>query len=70
MAEPSPFPWGRVMQFAFGTLRLSPEAFWSMTMREMNCAMRQNFGDETSLISRANMENLMQKHPDKVKHDH
>jgi uncharacterized phage protein (TIGR02216 family) len=37
MAEP--FPWQQAMQFAFGQLRLSPKAFWSMTMHELNAAM-------------------------------
>ena len=32
------FPWDNVMAAAFGLLRLSPDAFWSMTPREFERA--------------------------------
>ncbi|MEL6966010.1 MAG: phage tail assembly chaperone [Pseudomonadota bacterium] len=33
------FPWETAMAFGFGVLRLSPEAFWSMTPKELAAAM-------------------------------
>lgn len=35
-----PFPWAAVMAFGFGHLRLSPQAFWSMSLPEIAAAMR------------------------------
>ena len=30
-----PFPWAEAMQFGFGVLHLSSDAFWKMTPREL-----------------------------------
>lgn len=35
----TPFPWEAAMQVGFGVLRLSPDAFWRMTPRELAAAM-------------------------------
>lgn len=34
----APFPWAAAMGFGLGTLRLSPDAFWRMTPRELAAA--------------------------------
>lgn len=65
MADVQPFPWASAMQFAFGHLRLSPEAFWSMTMHELNSAMKHQFGDATTSLTRAKLDQLINQHPDK-----
>ncbi|MEO1701462.1 MAG: phage tail assembly chaperone [Pseudomonadota bacterium] len=52
--EHAPFPWGEVMAFGFGHLRLSPSAFWSMTPMELAAAMRAHgvgVADSRSLTS-------------------
>jgi uncharacterized phage protein (TIGR02216 family) len=66
MAEVKPFPWVQAMQFAFGILHLSPRAFWSMTMHELNCAMRIHSANGSRLMRRDELDQLMQKHPDKI----
>lgn len=54
------------MGFAFGTLRLSPEAFWAMTPRELAAAIRATTGGAGgSALPRADLERLMQAFPDK-----
>ena len=35
----TPFPWKQAMGFGLGVLRLSPQQFWSMTPRELACAI-------------------------------
>ncbi|MEO0637012.1 MAG: rcc01693 family protein [Pseudomonadota bacterium] len=39
MNSPEPFPWVRAMQFGFGVLKLSPQAFWALTPRELAAAL-------------------------------
>jgi uncharacterized phage protein (TIGR02216 family) len=63
MAEP--FPWQQAMQFAFGQLRLSPKAFWSMTMHELNAAMAAYTAQVSPPLLRDELDQLMQQHPDR-----
>lgn len=37
--SPAPFPWREAMAFGLGALRLSPDAFWAMTPRELAAAL-------------------------------
>ncbi len=53
------------MQYAFGELRLSPQSFWSMTLRELHHAMRANAGSALSPPERSDLVRLMQKYPDR-----
>jgi uncharacterized phage protein (TIGR02216 family) len=34
-AQPPPFPWAAALRFGVGRLRLSPDAFWALTPREL-----------------------------------
>ena len=60
-----PFPWDEAMQFGFGVLRLSPEAFWLMTPRELAQAVIAVRGQALMPIDRGGFEALMQRFPDR-----
>jgi len=59
-----PFPWAQAMQFGFGVLHLSPEAFWRMTPRELAHAITAVRGRAPVPIARADFDALMKKFPD------
>ena len=62
---PEPFPWGAAMEFGFGTLKLSSEAFWAMTPRELAAAMRAHSGPPSAHpLKRAELDRLMRAFPD------
>ena len=54
------------MKVGFGLLRLPPDQFWSMTLRELEAAVAGLFGDEVQAepLARADLEELMQRFPD------
>ncbi len=54
------------MQFGFGVLHLSPDAFWRMTPRELAHAIRAVQGRAPAPIERADLHELMQRFPDEV----
>lgn len=58
-----PFPWDEAIGFGFGVLRLSPQAFWSMTPRELALAIAAVTGGATPL-RRGEFANLMTRFPD------
>lgn len=60
-----PFPWTDAMRFGFGVLKLSPQAFWSMTPRELAHAIHAVRGHAPEPIARATMRDLMMRYPDK-----
>jgi uncharacterized phage protein (TIGR02216 family) len=60
-----PFPWSEAMQFGFGVLHLSPDAFWRMTPRELAHAIRAVHGRTPMPIERGDLHELMQRFPDK-----
>ena len=65
-----PFPWDEAMQFGFGVLRLSPDAFWQMTPRELSQAVIGVRGQAVTPIDRGGLEQLMQRFPDTgVRHE-
>ncbi|HHK75248.1 MAG TPA: phage tail assembly chaperone [Rhizobiales bacterium] len=66
-AAPS-FPWAELMSLGLGRLRLAPEAFWSMTPRELNAAACGKMGLPASLSppARRDLQNLMQRYPDTI----
>jgi uncharacterized phage protein (TIGR02216 family) len=55
------------MAFGLGTLRLSPEAFWSLTPREL-AALLSGSRQPTVAPGRAGLERLMHDHPDHQGH--
>ncbi|WDR02754.1 phage tail assembly chaperone [Devosia algicola] len=58
------FPWANVMQFGFGVLKLSPEALWTMTPRELAAAMRGGQRTSASPLVRSELTRLMELYPD------
>jgi uncharacterized phage protein (TIGR02216 family) len=52
------------MQFGFGVLRLSSEAFWRMTPRELAHAIVAVRGAAAAPMGRAEFDALMQRFPD------
>lgn len=60
-----PFPWTDAMRFGFGILKLSPQAFWSMTPRELAHAIHAVRGHSPEPIARTAMSDLMMRYPDK-----
>ena len=63
---PRPFPWEAVMAIGLGVLRLDPEVFWAMTLREFDAALAGasgRFSAEPS-FDRARLIALMQRFPD------
>ena len=60
----TPFPWDQAIGFGIGVLRLAPAAFWSMTPRELACAVRALAGDKPAPLARAALHELMTRFPD------
>ncbi len=52
------------MTFGLGVLRLSSEAFWSMTPRELKAAHEGLYGRGAAPLSRTDLEGLMLAFPD------
>ncbi|MCB1420194.1 MAG: phage tail assembly chaperone [Notoacmeibacter sp.] len=67
-APAEPFPWTAVLSHAFGVLRLSPDAFWSMTPRELAFALPPALSGQAA-PGRSGLECLMQAFPDDVLKD-
>lgn len=61
----TPFPWEAAMQVGFGVLRLSPDAFWRMTPRELAAAITALRGGHVETMGRAGLDELMQRFPDR-----
>ena len=61
----NPFPWADAIGFGLGLLRLSPDAFWRMTPRELAHAIRAVRGGTVSPLQRQDFENLMRQFPDR-----
>jgi uncharacterized phage protein (TIGR02216 family) len=59
-----PFPWARTIGFGLGILRLSPEAFWQMTPRELAFAIEAVLGRARAPLQRAELAALMTRYPD------
>ncbi len=53
------------MAVGLGTLALAPAAFWAMTPRELDAAIRGRFGGvRQAALPRANLEAMMTQFPD------
>jgi uncharacterized phage protein (TIGR02216 family) len=61
---PAPFPWDEAIGFGLGVLRLSPDAFWRMTPRELAHAAHARKGGRTPPLARAALIDLMTRYPD------
>jgi uncharacterized phage protein (TIGR02216 family) len=54
-----------VIGFGLGVLRLSPDAFWRMTPRELGCAIAAVVGDTAFTLGRLEFETMMRAFPDR-----
>lgn len=54
------------MAAGFGVLRLSPATFWSLTLKELEAAIRGRSGGAMPISppSRADLNHLLSLHPD------
>lgn len=52
------------MRFGFGVLRLSSEAFWQLTPRELAAAFRAVAGEQVQAPARSALETMMERFPD------
>jgi uncharacterized phage protein (TIGR02216 family) len=65
MTRPAaPFPWDEIMAFGFRVLRLSPDAFWSLTPLEVHAAMGRG-GGPLAPPRRRDLAGLMAAFPDR-----
>lgn len=62
--NPRQFPWDEAMAFGLGTLRLSPDAFWRMTPRELAAAIRAVKGHSRAPFERESFAVLSKRFPD------
>jgi len=53
------------MSFGLGHLKLAPRDFWSLSLPELNAALRVHFPDSSNALSRTELNELMQINPDK-----
>ncbi|KIZ36023.1 MULTISPECIES: rcc01693 family protein [Rhodopseudomonas] len=60
-----PFPFAEAMQFGFGVLQLSSDAFWRMTPRELAAAIMARRGGQAAPLERNALDQLMQQFPDR-----
>jgi len=52
------------MAFGLGALRLSPAAFWAMTLKEVAAAMQAVLPEMATAIGKARLQELMRRFPD------
>ncbi len=54
------------MELGLGVLGLPPLAFWSLTPRELQAALRGRFGNlaDSETLTRHDLDTLMQRFPD------
>ncbi|HTM78008.1 MAG TPA: rcc01693 family protein [Devosia sp.] len=60
----TPFPWTAAMQFGFGVLHLSSEAFWRLTPRELAAAWAALAGERMRPPGRDELAAMMERFPD------
>jgi uncharacterized phage protein (TIGR02216 family) len=58
-----PFPWDEAIGFGLGVLKLAPDDFWRMTLRELALAAKA-LNRQGSGLDRAAFAQLMQRYPD------
>ncbi|HWL31945.1 MAG TPA: rcc01693 family protein [Xanthobacteraceae bacterium] len=63
MTRVSPFPWKEAIGIGLGMLRLSPDAFWRMTPRELALAVEAVTG-RSAPLARTTLDALMKRYPD------
>jgi uncharacterized phage protein (TIGR02216 family) len=63
-----PFPWDAAIGFGLGVLKLSPDAFWRMTPRELALAIEAARG-RSAPLERRTLDELMARYPDGERSD-
>ncbi|MEP3438531.1 MAG: rcc01693 family protein [Hoeflea sp.] len=58
------FPWASVIRFGLSRLRLTPEAFWRLSLPELNALIGAD--DAPAMATRQGLEALMQRFPDMI----
>jgi uncharacterized phage protein (TIGR02216 family) len=58
------------MGFGFGVLRLSPDAFWRMTPRELAAAITAFAPPRAAPLARSTFDALMRRFPDTTEFHH
>ncbi len=66
MSAPRAFPWAQVMGIGFGLLRLSPDAFWRLTPRELASAIAMLAPPRPPALGRSDLQALMTRFPDRA----
>ncbi|MCB1447687.1 MAG: phage tail assembly chaperone [Rhizobiaceae bacterium] len=62
-ARPPPFPWDAALHFGLGLLRLAPDAFWALSLREL---MAMGGGSRAAApMDRTALAALMRRWPDR-----
>jgi uncharacterized phage protein (TIGR02216 family) len=56
------FPWASVLRFGLGHLRLPPDAFWRLSLTELNALAGADARPETT--TRTSLQALMALYPD------
>ena len=64
MSAMRPFPWDEAIGFGLGVLRLSPQAFWSMTPRELALRNRRRDRRRRRRFAASELADLMTRYPD------
>ncbi|MEL6289402.1 MAG: phage tail assembly chaperone [Pseudomonadota bacterium] len=62
--SPTGLPWPRLMELGFGVLGLSSDAFWSMTLPELDAALAGKLGRSVGAPRRGDLAALMRQFPD------
>jgi uncharacterized phage protein (TIGR02216 family) len=54
-------PWDAWMAHGIGGLRIAPETFWRLSVREWRCVLGEGRG---GALTRAELDILLKEHPD------
>lgn len=66
MSKPEPFPWEDVMEFGFGVMKLSSQSFWSLSLPELEAAMRCHLPANGNVPRREELLQMMKDCPDQT----
>ena len=64
IAAGEPLAWADLMALGFGVLGLAPDAFWSMTLKELAAAIKVVMPEAETPVGRDAMQALMRRYPD------
>lgn len=61
------FPWESVLAYGLGCLRLHPNAFWALSLREFSALAARGFAPDAAMV-RSGLAAMMAKFPDGEPH--